>query len=232
MQDRKFIAPETREPVAATKDRADALCRGFDQPITGLVTEGIVDLLEAIEIEIEQGEGRARTGSSPDLGINILVEQRPIGKTGEKVLPRELLRARFAFYQYPGNAARMIDDQGSEQRGEENQDRGKPERALVTRLRGCPRNRSDAVSFDVIQNHLGACGVIGRIVNEVDRTQPGATYQPRDENVFYRSQAYQHCGSSVHARPERDQRHRIETIAGADEKAFALPDEIGMRRSQ
>src|SRR5436305_15266650 len=58
LQDGKFIAPETREPVAAPKDRTDALRRGFDQAITGPVTEGIGDPVEPTDVWLEQGECR------------------------------------------------------------------------------------------------------------------------------------------------------------------------------
>jgi hypothetical protein len=53
------------------------------------MSEQVVDLLEAIEIEAQHGKAPARRDRPGDLLLELLVETRPIGQSGERVVMGE-----------------------------------------------------------------------------------------------------------------------------------------------
>jgi len=57
-QDRELVSPQARDDVAAAQAAAQQLGHAHDQAIAGLVAEGVVDELEVVEVQGEQGGGR------------------------------------------------------------------------------------------------------------------------------------------------------------------------------
>ena len=67
-QDGELVAAEPRHHLPVVQQGTDARGNGLQSPVAGGVSEQIVDLLEAVEIEAEHRRGscRARSPRSPD----------------------------------------------------------------------------------------------------------------------------------------------------------------------
>ena len=66
-----------------------------DQLVAGRMAERVVDLLEAVEIEVEQSE--AVLGGAPDIGQRVvepIVEQGAVGQAGQRVVEGQVLALR------------------------------------------------------------------------------------------------------------------------------------------
>ncbi len=102
--DGKFVATDTSECRFRTDKHSQASGHGPDQAVAGCVTIGVVDLLEAIEIEIEQDDiGLVGAG-----GLDALLQQHaqafPIGKPAQPVCQGELHRDGFVGGKAPEDA--------------------------------------------------------------------------------------------------------------------------------
>ena len=58
---------------------------GADALVAGLVAERVVDLLQAVEVEHHDAEGRARARAARDLALEVLVERAVVAEPGEAV---------------------------------------------------------------------------------------------------------------------------------------------------
>ena len=75
------------------------------------MSEGVVDPLEAVEVEVEHGERSAPAGRLLQRVVQAVGEQRPVGEVGERVverLMRELVLELLAL----GDVAGVEDDAG------------------------------------------------------------------------------------------------------------------------
>src|SRR3712207_8473179 len=52
-------------------------------PISGMVTEGVVDLLEAVEIHDHDADSRVGSAGRKDRLLHAIVEERSVGQSGE-----------------------------------------------------------------------------------------------------------------------------------------------------
>ena len=86
--DREFIAAQPRDGVGDAHAFADPACRLDQQEIAGMVPEGVVHVLEAIEIdehERDQLAGALRPGC---FVLQPIEEKPPVGQLGERVVVR------------------------------------------------------------------------------------------------------------------------------------------------
>ncbi len=56
----ELVAAEARQHIAGPQHIAQAAGRLLQHPVADIVAEAVVDLLEAVEVEIKQGEGLGR----------------------------------------------------------------------------------------------------------------------------------------------------------------------------
>ncbi len=74
LENSKFVPTQARDQIALTHRRTDAPCRLHQQPVPGLMAEGVVDRLEAVEIQHVRGEAVLRP---PAVGAAVL---QPFGR--------------------------------------------------------------------------------------------------------------------------------------------------------
>ncbi len=86
------------------------------------MTERIVDVLETIDVEIKK---RDRRGTLPDRGklvIEPVIEQRPVGKSGQRIMEGKVLRLRPAGMKLKCAAANPRDENSDDCRNQQNGD--------------------------------------------------------------------------------------------------------------
>ena len=101
-QDGELVATEPGDGVAGPDRAAEPLRHPDHQLVPDRVTEGVVDHLEVVEIDEQQGQ---RTQAAPVLlqGVGHPVgEQRPVGQPGQLVGERLPLQLPLAVLQVPG----------------------------------------------------------------------------------------------------------------------------------
>ena len=81
----EFVAAEPADLAAARGHAGEALRHLDQQPVAGRMTDGVIDVLEAVEIEQRDG-GRA-TGFQSD---QLVVERHAIGQAGQLIEVREV----------------------------------------------------------------------------------------------------------------------------------------------
>ena len=82
-----------RQRVAQPLDHRD------QKTVAPALTERVVDVLEAVEVDVEQGERRHRGQSGHGLVMQPLEHRRPVGQPGERVVAREVIEARLVAAQ-------------------------------------------------------------------------------------------------------------------------------------
>ena len=100
-QDGELVAAEARERVARSNAALEAPSDTDEELVAGLVSEAVVDGLEAIEIEVEHREGRGAERPLRALKevLQAVDEQRSIRQIGERIverLPLQLLLGLLA----------------------------------------------------------------------------------------------------------------------------------------
>jgi hypothetical protein len=92
----EFVAADASDGIALALGADQQLGHLLQQRIARLVAEAVIDVLEAVEIDIEKDDLLARTSSVQRL-LDPLVKERAIGQAGEAVVQREPLGplARF-----------------------------------------------------------------------------------------------------------------------------------------
>ena len=75
------------------------------------MAERVVDVLEAVEIEIEERKARAVAPRLDQRAVEAVVEQRAIGKPGQRIVEGEVLGLRLARLQLGRGAAQPADEQ-------------------------------------------------------------------------------------------------------------------------
>ena len=80
LDDAELVAAETGDRVAETQDRGQALGDLADQLVAGIVTIGVVDGLEAVEVEQQHGEAALGSAELGDLLVEAQVEGAAVGQ--------------------------------------------------------------------------------------------------------------------------------------------------------
>ena len=84
-EDGELVAPEARRGVLHAQDGTQAPCHLHEDVVTGVVAEGVVHGLEAVEVEIQD----CRTEPAPHRPMQRLLEpvaeEDPVGQPGERV---------------------------------------------------------------------------------------------------------------------------------------------------
>ena len=95
--DRKLVAAQPRHHLIVVENARDALCDGLQRSVARRVPEQVVDLLEPVEVEAQNGEPPPGVQRRFDLLIELLVEAGAIGKPGEGVMVGKKENVPFRF---------------------------------------------------------------------------------------------------------------------------------------
>lgn len=101
----EFVAPEPGDGVDLADGAAQPFGEAGQEHVTVVVAQRVVDLLEAIEVE--QDDGGAATGASirGDGRCDPVAEQRPVRQAGQGVVESEVLVSRRLAAQSPRHPA-------------------------------------------------------------------------------------------------------------------------------
>ena len=105
-------SPPHRLIVSPVRTQVDEARRDLlEDEVARDMSEGVVDPLEPVEVEVQHGEWSAPAGRLLQRVVQAVGEQRPVGEIGERVverLVRELVLELLAL----GDVARVEDDAG------------------------------------------------------------------------------------------------------------------------
>ena len=120
-QDDELIASEASDRVTFAKRASQADTDSGQQLIADGMAQGVVDVLEVVEVEEEQGHrGMVSSGAGQHL-VDAVENQGAVGKTGERVMKRLMLELIGAFVHHrqgPRAAGAQHVDQRPQQQAE------------------------------------------------------------------------------------------------------------------
>src|SRR5205085_8732532 len=99
--DCKLVAAEASDGVAVARELAQAASELADQQVSSLVPERVVDVLEPIEVEHENGDVHVPPAQRM---LQAVLEQGPVGQAGKNVVKRQMLRLGLALFEVPAAA--------------------------------------------------------------------------------------------------------------------------------
>jgi hypothetical protein len=127
---RELVAADARHEIVAAQGAGEPLGHGPNQFVASRMAEGVVDVLEVIEVDVEHGSRRARAlAHLVDRGLEPLAEEDPVGQAAQRVMQRKMPQARLAGGDGCGGAAHVAPDQEGEQRKARERDRDEREDA-------------------------------------------------------------------------------------------------------
>jgi hypothetical protein len=86
---REFVAAEPRDQIAVADAAPDPSRHRLQQLVADMVAERVVDALEFVDVDIEQGELLAARDLL-QLAFHLLAEQYAVGQVGERVVMGEM----------------------------------------------------------------------------------------------------------------------------------------------
>ena len=86
----KFVAREASEHGVAGQFLVHALGEDLERPVARRVPEGVVDLLEMVEVEVDERELAARAARAGDRLLQRMLELQPVRDLGERVVAGEV----------------------------------------------------------------------------------------------------------------------------------------------
>src|SRR5690606_7501990 len=155
---RKFVAPHTCHRVDLAYG-APQPCGGFDdQFVAGPVPQGVVDVLEAIDVDVEQPEHAAASADLRQAAIEPVLEKGTIGQTGERIVEGKEARMSFTALQRGRGLIEPPDERGHGQRAEQQAadgQRRQPHQELLAGLYRLPGKISECFSLRCRYGNLG-----------------------------------------------------------------------------
>ena len=89
-QDGELVAAEPRDGVGLAQRRAEPRGDALQHAVAGMMSERVVDLLEAVQIEQQQRERRALAGGDARRLVEAIVQQRAVRQIGQRVVIRQV----------------------------------------------------------------------------------------------------------------------------------------------
>ena len=111
---RELVAAEARDRVATAHGGRQALGDGAQELVTRAMAEAVVDLLEAVEVEIEQSDPASRPRRHGKRLDQAVLEQAAIGQAGEHIVMGQMFDPGPGFLgprQQLPRAARLTEEQ-------------------------------------------------------------------------------------------------------------------------
>ena len=87
-QHRELVAAQPRRGVGRAQRRAQALGRGLEHRVAGLVPVGVVDRLEVVEVDVDHDRV---AGAALERVVDAVHEEQPVGEAGERIVERLVL---------------------------------------------------------------------------------------------------------------------------------------------
>ena len=104
---RELIAAEARDQVVAAQGPAQALGDAANQLVADRVTEGVVDVLEVVEIDVEHRRGAASLPRLGDDRFEPLTEEDAIGQSAQRIVQGEVSEPGFTGRDGGGGTAHI-----------------------------------------------------------------------------------------------------------------------------
>ena len=108
-QDHELVAADPRHDVGVAGTGPQAAGHLDEQPVAVGVPERVVDVLEAIEVDAEDGDGEPAAARARERELELLVEQPPVGKLGQLVGRREHGQALVRLLETPFDVLQVGD---------------------------------------------------------------------------------------------------------------------------
>ena len=89
----ELVAGQPTDDRLLRQDATHALAQGLEHPITGLVSERVVDLLEIVHVEIQQHESAPLAQATRDRLVQQVLELHPVRHLRQRVESREVADA-------------------------------------------------------------------------------------------------------------------------------------------
>ena len=143
LDDAELVAAETGHGVAEPHDAGEPFGDLADQLVAGGMAVGVVDGLEAVEVDQQHGKPGAGAAEQSQFLVEPEIEGTPVRQQRELVLSGEPLDLLLAQDDLGCGAAQAMDDEGEDRR----RTAGRPRRAPrgtggAWRRRGAPATRS------------------------------------------------------------------------------------------
>ena len=97
--DGELVTSEAGNRVRTAHDTFQPLRHLLEQFISSLVTQGIIDLLEVVEINEQQGHLQPVAAGLMQRLVQAVQQHRPVGQTGQAVIVGQLVKLLLTFEQ-------------------------------------------------------------------------------------------------------------------------------------
>ena len=156
LDDGEFVAAEPRQRVAFAEQVLQALRRQLEEPVAGLVAEGVVDVLEAVEIEEQDRKPGIGAREPVQLLVETLRKQETVRQSGQRVAPEQVLGRLFAGGEAAGDPADVEHEEGDEddcQSRSEDRQRHEASAHHIAGAVGLPSEIGADLAMGVIERH-------------------------------------------------------------------------------
>ena len=96
-QHAEFVSAQSRNHHVLGQTVAQSRRQRLQQRVAHRVAERVVDVLESVEVDVEDGEGRARQSRRFQRALAHLAETDAVAKPGQRVVIRKILRLRVGL---------------------------------------------------------------------------------------------------------------------------------------
>jgi hypothetical protein len=134
LDDAEFVAADARDGVAAPDHAGEPLGDLPDQLVAGGVAIGVVDRLEAIEVDQQHRQALAGPAEMGEFLVQPEVEGAPVRQQRQLVLPGQALDLAFAERDLLGRAAQPLHDEGEDAAEEKANARQRPDELAQHRV--------------------------------------------------------------------------------------------------
>ena len=135
--DGEFVAAEAGDQVVAAQGAAQPLGDAADQLVADRVAERVVDVLEMVEIDVEDGRGRPPWRTFSMIASSRSPKNMRLGKPAERIVHGEVPQPRFAGGDGRGRAAHIAEHQAGQQRKSGERDRDERQTLWTISAPGC-----------------------------------------------------------------------------------------------
>jgi hypothetical protein len=231
MEDGELVAAEPRNGIAVARNLAHTVRQHPQQRIAGRMSERVVDLLEAVEVEKEQRHTAPRAPEVGHCRVQVLAKQRAIGEIGEAVVVSHVpdaLTGQLLLRDVLGNSEDVLRSVGVVANG----DRSRAQEAQAI-MRGMDRLLLDELHLPgferpAVSRHKPVGLLLGKEV-VVGLADDG---RARDPEEFFAGAVQQDETASGGILDENNPRHALDDRG---EKSFVASEqrtEIGIARQQ
>ena len=130
----KLIAADATDGVSCSRDADEALGDGPQKHVTGTVSEAVVDVLEAVDVDVQSHD---RDPTSPRLGQQLLCsvdDSRPVQQPREVVVHRLVAQLLLGADQISLGEVLPDRDESGDQRRRDQQTGAREERRVAIRI--------------------------------------------------------------------------------------------------